>query len=999
LASKKKAAAKKRPKPKKAPARAGDWLVEVTPAAGSRDLDGARLLAEARALGIDARAARSAVVYELSGTDGRSAEELAQKLLSDPLVEEARVSGDARRAAASPRKGERVATCLRKPGVMDPVALSLKAAALDLGIALEDVRIARRVYVQGDVREAELSRLASKVLGNEVLDRVVLETTPLPARLPPPAKRGEGRGGRPRKSVVPLRNLEPKKLVELSRARTLALDVDEMKAIQAHYKGLRRDPSELELETIAQTWSEHCKHKTLTGPIDLVETDDDGKESRSSIGNLLKETIFAATKELDLPRCVSVFEDNAGVVKLDDETGIAVKVETHNHPSAIEPYGGAGTGVGGVIRDILGTGLGARPIASIDVFCVGDLHAKEDEVPPGALHPRKLLQGVVSGVRDYGNRMGIPTIAGAVISEKRYAGNPLVYCGTIGTIPLKRVEKAAKKGDRIVVTGGRTGRDGIHGATFSSETLTQESERVSSGAVQIGNAIEEKKLADVLLALRDKGLLRAVTDCGAGGLSSAIGEMARETGANVDLALVPLKYPGLAPWETWVSEAQERMVLAVPKAKVEQVLAAFAEEDVEAVDVGEFRGDGRLIVTVGKEVVGDLDQDFLHDGLPRTKLRAEWRERPVLPLQANEIEHGDALRKLLAHPSIASREWILRQYDHEVQGQSSLKPLQGARSDGPGDASAVAAEPGSRRGVLVGLGCQPRLSDQDPYLAAWASIDEAIRNVVASGGDPEQCALLDNFSWGDCRREPHELGGIVRAARACREAALLHRAPFISGKDSLNNTYLLADGEKISIPGTLLVTCVATYDDPDRLVSMDVKAPGERLYLLGMTRAELGCSHWLEVAGGRGGIPACPVRDAPSRYRRLHAAIVGGLVSACHDLSEGGLAVSLAEMAFSGEHGVQVELARVPHQGDLLDRDLLFSESSGRLLVTVPARHEAAFEKIFAGQVFSRIGETTDGNRLRVFGRDGKPVLEEPLASLKSAWQRTLPALYDEERS
>ncbi len=984
---------KKRTKPPKRASRKTSWLVEVTPLPQMGDPEGARLLAEARALGIEARRARSAVVYELVGAKGDEAEMLASRLLSDPLLERARVTGDASRGAAEPTGQERVATCLRKPGVMDPVALSTLAAARDLGVALEEVRIARRVYVEGEVGFDSLTRLANKVLGNEALDRVLLDATPLPPR------GRASRTRRPPRSEVAIRKLSPEALVRLSRDRSLALDVTEMEAIQAHYKKLRREPTDLELETIAQTWSEHCKHKTLTGPIELSETALSGKETRSRIGNLLKETIFAATKELDLARCVSVFEDNAGVVRLDDRTGIAVKVETHNHPSAIEPYGGAGTGVGGVIRDILGTGLGARPIASLDVFCVGDLHAREDEVPAGALHPRRLLAGVVAGVRDYGNRMGIPTIAGSVISEKRYTGNPLVYCGTIGTIPLDRVAKAARPGDRVVVAGGRTGRDGIHGATFSSETLTSESERVSSGAVQIGNAIEEKKVADVLLALRDAGALSAVTDCGAGGLSSAVGEMARETGATVDLSRVPLKYAGLAPWEIWVSEAQERMVLAVPPARVAEVLAAFESEDVEAVDLGAFRDDGKLVVSLGGAVVGEIDQGFLHDGLPRSVLRAEWIERPVRPIRAPHAPHRDALLRLLAHPSVASREWILRQYDHEVQGGSALHALQGVRSDGPGDASAVAAAPGSLTGVLVGLGCQPRISDQDPYLSAWASIDEAIRNVVASGGDPDECALLDNFSWGDCRRDPHELGGIVRAARACKEASLHFRAPFISGKDSLNNTYVLPDGDRISIPGTLLATCISVYKDPAKLVSMDLKRPGEALYLLGATRDELGCSHYLEVVGGSGGAAPSPPLAAAALYRKLHGAMQGGLVSAAHDLSEGGLAVALAEMAFAGEVGAHVELARAPREGSCDDRSLLFSESNGRLLVSVPFRCEKAFERLLAGEACARVGETWAEPRLRIVGQDGSSLLDEPLSLLKQAWQSTLPALYEEARA
>jgi phosphoribosylformylglycinamidine synthase len=988
---KKKSVAGKRP-------RIGSWLVEVSPFPGTADPEGAHLLREARALGLDATGARAALVYELAGADERGARTVAERLLRDPILERAELTGPgdprAARGGASPEPGERVVTCVRKPGVMDPVALTTLATARELGVPLAHVRTARRLYVTGELDEHELSRLAVKVLGNEVLDFATVGEASLDFPLAPPGARA--RRPAPLRNEIAFNDLAPDELLKLSRERTLALDAHELASIQAHYRSLRREPTELELETIAQTWSEHCKHKTLTGPIDLVTRDVRGAATHERIDNLLKETIFAATKELALPWCVSVFEDNAGVIELDAENGIAVKVETHNHPSAIEPYGGAGTGVGGVVRDILGTGLGAHPIASIDVFCVGDLHAREQDVPLGCIHPRSLLQGVVSGVRDYGNRMGIPTVAGALVSHPRYTGNPLVYCGTIGTIPLARVEKAARPGDRIIVVGGRIGRDGIHGATFSSDALTTESETLSSGAVQIGNAIEEKKLEDVLLDLRDRGLLHAVTDCGAGGLSSAVGEMARDTGADLDLAKAPLKYAGLAPWEIWVSEAQERMVLAVAPERAREVIEAFTAEDVEATDLGAFRSDGRLIVKMGSTVVGELHQRFLHEGLPRTPRKAEWTERRPVPLEVGRsIDAGEALERLLAHPSICSREWIVRQYDHEVQGGGALKALQGARADGPGDAVAVAVGPGSRRGVLVGLGCQPRFSDQDPYLAAWASVDEAIRNVVASGGDPSRCALLDNFSWGDCRK-PDRLGGIVRAARACRDAALLHKAPFISGKDSLNNEYVLSDGKAIAIPGTLLVTCVSVYEDVDSLVSMDLKAPGDVIYLVGETRAELGGSHWLEVTGGKGGRVPQPPRAAPSLYRKLHGAMRAGLVRAAHDLSEGGLAVALAETAFAGELGARVALEHVARSEDADDDStMLFSESGGRLLVAVAPEDCEAFESHLSGEAFAPIGEAIADPLLHVTGRDGHVLLEEPLATLKDVWRAPLVELYE----
>jgi phosphoribosylformylglycinamidine synthase len=881
---------------------------------------------------------------------------------------------------------------MRRDGVMDPVALSAVVAARDLGVALERVRVAHRVYCRGDGGEppAEVLRLLERRLSNAVVDRALTGAVELPAA-------AQGQAAEAARAEVPLDGLEDEALLALSRARTLALDVAEMRAVQAHFAELGRAPSALELETLAQTWSEHCKHKTLTGPIDYRELDPQGAElKRERIGNLLKETVFAATKELDLPRCLSVFVDNAGVIRFDDTQGVAIKVETHNHPSAIEPYGGSGTGIGGVIRDILGTGLGARPILNLDVFCVGDLQA--EEAPPGTIHPRDLLEGVVAGVRDYGNRMGIPTVCGALVSEPRYVGNPLVFAGTVGMIPNAMVSKAPRPGDWVVAVGGRTGRDGIHGATFSSDALTSESETVSGGAVQIGNPIEEKKLLDVLLEVRDQGWLSAVTDCGAGGFSSAVGEMAEEVGARVDMALAPLKYAGLAPWEVWISEAQERMVLAVPPEHGPSVLAAFAAEDVEAVQLGTFTGDGRLVVTWGDEVVGDLDVTFLHDGLPLQLRPAIFVVHPERAAGGGkDLTHSQALRWILAHPTVCSKEWIIRQYDHEVQGASALKPLVGVASQGPSDGVAVAPVPGSPRGVVMGLGIHPLLGDADPYHMATCVVDEALRNLVAAGGDPDTCGILDNFSWGDCRR-PEQLGGIVRAARGLQDAALAFKAPFVSGKDSLNNEYVLPDGTRVAIPPTVLVSAVGLIEDVSGLVSMDAKGPGHAVYLVGPTRGALLGSLYAAVTGLEGGeAPRVDLERAPGWLRRVHGAVTSGAVLAAHDLSEGGLAVAAAEMAFAGGVGIDLDLDAVPLAEGvdaLSERESLFSESPSRFLLEVAPGQEARLSELLGDVPHARVGTTVEATRLQVRRGGGQTVLDEPLAELEAMWRGTLPALY-----
>ena len=555
------------------------WEIEILP--NHADPESARVNGELSLLTHDEAAVvdLAARGYLVEGAlDQSAAERLMRELLVDPLVETGR-TGELNAFRQSGRLSA-FATVLYKPGVMDPVADSVELAARDLDIPLASVRTFRRYYACGGPFEPERSLLFRKILGNEAIEQVVagpltLEHLTL------------GSEYKFRLVTVPIRALNDAGLLALSKSGQLALDLAEMQTIQAHFRKQDRDPTDIELETIAQTWSEHCSHKTLKGIIDFTMTDAAGTTTTERIDNLLKVTIFGATQELRRQFgaddwCVSVFEDNAGIVRFDERNNVCFKVETHNRPSAIEPYGGANTGLGGVIRDVLGTGLGAKPICNTDVFCFAPPTTPAESLPAGVLHPQKVIHGVVAGVRDYGNRMGIPTVNGAVCFDPRYVGNPLVYCGTVGVIPIDKSTKSVQPGDLIVALGGRTGRDGIHGATFSSAELHTESEKVSGGAVQIGNAITEKKLADVLLVARDRGLYRAVTDCGAGGFSSAVGEMGEKVGAEVHLDRAPLKYQGLTYTETWISEAQERMVLAVPPENWDALRALCESENVEA---------------------------------------------------------------------------------------------------------------------------------------------------------------------------------------------------------------------------------------------------------------------------------------------------------------------------------------------------------------------------------------------------------------------------------
>ncbi|HLW64917.1 MAG TPA: phosphoribosylformylglycinamidine synthase subunit PurL [Gemmataceae bacterium] len=906
---------------------------------------------------------------------------LSRELLVDPVVEDDQI---AELSQTPIDTGHARLTVLLKPGVMDPAAQSVLAAAKDLSINLNAVRTFRRYYLHSakDAARPEIAR----VLANDAIEQLI----------DGPIRADHLALGKPyefRLLTVPIRDLDDEALVSLSCDGQLALNVAEMKAIQSHFRELNREPTDVELETLAQTWSEHCSHKTLKGPIDFTDATGHVHHFKS----LLKETIFAATQELRKqfgPNdwCVSVFADNAGIVKFNDDYHVCFKVETHNHPSAIEPYGGANTGLGGVIRDVLGTGLGAKPICNTDVFCFAPPDTPPESLPPGVLHPRKVMTGVVTGVRDYGNRIGIPTVNGAVLFDERYLGNPLVFCGTVGLIPVDRCYKEAQDGDLIVVLGGRTGRDGIHGATFSSLELTHESETVSGGAVQIGNAITEKKLLDVLLQARDRGLFTAITDCGAGGFSSAIGEMGADLGASVNLEQAPLKYDGLSYTEIWISEAQERMVLAVPPNNWPALKALCEGEDVEAALLGNFEATGKLRLFYQNHLVCNLDMEFLHGGMPEVVRKAEWHAARGLASEVSAkpraaSDHNANLQRILSSYSVCSKEKIVRQYDHEVQGGSVIKPLVGLTEDGPGDAAVVAPVLGSFTGFAIGCGINPRYGDLDPYWMAAAAIDEAVRNVVAVGADPSRIAILDNFCWGNTDR-PEVLGSLVRAAQACHDIALAYGTPFISGKDSLNNEFRAGD-RLIVIPPTLLISALGRVNDVRQCVTMDLKEPGNDLYLMGTTKNEMGGSHFNLVHGLTGGeVPKVNRLQAPTLFRALHAAITAGYARSCHDLSEGGLAAAAAEMAFAGGVGADLtDAGRIEAEADEVG---LFSESTTRFLVEVRPEQAAAFTNLFENLPLLKIGHTVKEPRLRIAGASGEWIIWASLDELKKAWQRPL---------
>jgi len=914
----------------------------------------------------------------------------AEHLLSDSVTQECELRdlGDGERLPDPQADGDvgHVATVRKKTGVMEPVEESLLKGLDDLGLSGLSVRLALRVRFQISLAEEQRDLVGEKVLSNPAIEDVFWDETEVPspfiAAAPYEFSLGE----------VELSGIDDEGLVQLSIDGQLSLNLDEMRTIRDHFETQGRPATDIELETIAQTWSEHCCHKTLTARIEHEGPDGE----KFTYENLLKDTIARATRELmeqeETPFCLSVFKDNAGVVAFDDEYGISFKVETHNHPSAIEPYGGAGTGIGGVLRDTLGTGLGAKPIVNTDVFCFGPPDLPMDELPAGALHPLRVLRGVVSGVRDYGNRMGIPTASGALYFDERYIGNPLVYCGSIGLIPRGMVEKVVHPGDRVVALGGRTGRDGIHGATFSSVELTEESETVSSGAVQIGNAITEKKFLDVLIKARDLGLYRSVTDCGAGGFSSAVGEMGEETGARVDLEKIPLKYEGLSYWEIWISEAQERMVFAVAPEKYAEFEALAESEGVECTDIGEFTGNGKLELFYEGNQVCDLGVDFLFNGRPPAHFSSVFRKPEVEAAEPHGgLSAAALLREILAAPNVASKEWVIRQYDHEVQGRSIIKPLQGPAADGPGDGVVFTPRYDSLRGIAIGCGMNPRYGDIDPYRMAVSAVDEAVRNIVACGGNPSKTAILDNFCWGNTAR-PETLGSLVEASRGCYDAAMALGTPFVSGKDSLNNEFRTASGT-LSIPPSLLISSLSMVEDVSCSVTMDLKEPGNLLVLVGETRAEMGGSHYAKFAGGGGDVPCLPP-EASQIHQAMHGAIQQRLVRSCHDLSEGGLAVAAAEMAFSGGLGAKIQLDKLPvsaEGGGLDDLQGLFSESNCRYLVEVSQENKDALLALFDGLPAAVVGETCEDGVLEVTGKDGAgEILSESIEELRTIWKEPL---------
>jgi phosphoribosylformylglycinamidine synthase II len=983
--------------------------IEVATKEGIRDPDGEATKQEIQdALGLSVESVRIIDVYTIDAKlTAEEEDRIRTELFTDPIIQESSHEGPLVRDFTY------LIEVGYRPGVTDSVGKTAAEAVADtIGRHLasgESVYTSRQYAIQGDLTREQVETICGKLLANELVQRWKVVSREDVAQLEHTALLGLPvvSLGEPQTVREYDLNVDDAALMQISANGVLALDLHEMRTIASYYQqqvvsdereafGLPSNPTDAELESLAQTWSEHCKHKIFNALIRYT----DGNGGAHIIDSLFDTYIRRSTEEISerVDWLLSVFHDNAGVIKFDDDWSLVMKVETHNTPSALDPYGGAITGIVGVNRDPLGTGMGSKLIFNTDTFCFAPPDYSKP-LPAPLLHPRRIMKGVHRGVRDGANQSGVPDVNGAIVFDDRYAGKPLVFCGTGGLMPARVCdrpshEKKANPGDLIVMVGGRIGKDGIHGATFSSEELHESS---PAAAVQIGDPITQKKMVDFLLEARDAGLYTCITDNGAGGLSCSVGEMGRYSGGcELHLDRAPLKYPGLAPWEILLSEAQERMTLAVAPGKIDQFMDLAKRRSVEATVLGTFTDSGRFHVLYAGRTIAYVSMDFLHEGVPKMELEAEWT--PPRHEEANFPEPSNLmadLKSVLGRLNVCSKERFVRQYDHEVQGGSVLKPFVGVANDGPGDASIVKPVLGSDRGVVVACGICPKYSDIDTYHMMACAIDEAVRNAVCVGAKIGYIAGLDNFCWPDpvqSERTPdgkHKLAQLVRACQALYDYCTAYDVPCISGKDSMKNDFRVGD-TKISVPPTVLFSVIGVVEDVRKAVSMDAKRPDDIVYIVGETRDELGGSEYLASKCYIGNsVPQVDAAVARATYEALSRAIEEATVASCHDISDGGLGVALAETAFAGGFGMEIDLRKVPGSLERSDT-VLFSETQSRFVVTVAPPKKQQFEATMGNCVFAPIGTVTEQERFDVRGLDGQYVVQTNIRELKEAWQAPL---------
>lgn len=936
---------------------------------------------------------RTAKVYRLEGISQSAAKEFTKKVLSEPI--------DQKMSSNRPifSGADQLVEVAYKPGVMNPEVASILKSASDLRIKLRAADSSCLYAFFGQISKSEIQTIIKRLLVNETIEHVV---TKVPKTLIISGKSGEVQ-------TISIRKLSDEQLMDLSRDR-LFLNLDEMKVIQNYFQEIGRDPTDCEVEVLAQTWSEHCVHKTFRAQITI-----DGKVKKPFIERIKK------TARNNPKIIVSAFVDNSGVIDFYDGFAINGKVETHNSPSAIEPYGGAMTGSGGVFRDVLGTGEGAKPIASTDIFCFAPPDLPASEIPLGCLAPSYLLRRVVAGVRDYGNRVGIPTNNGSIHFHKDFRAKPTVAVGSYGIVPHKFAKKRQPKiGNLIITLGGATGRDGIHGATFSSGEMTDKTGAVSGSAVQIGNAIEEKRIIDAVLALRDQNLIQAITDCGAGGYSSAIGEMGESVGAHVFLEKVPLKYTGLAPWEIFLSESQERMVLAIDPKNLKKVQKVCKLYNVKVTIIGKFDGKKRLKVTYqpvgpqsGKQVVCNLDMQFLHHGLPQRQMvgkTVKVKIKEKLPKRPKDLE--TIWQKVMAHGDVCSKEPIVRMYDHNVQGTNALHPFAGVHFDAPNDGVIIRPLLQKPYGLVVSHGLNPGLNRLDPYWGSVWAIAEAVSNFVAIGGDVKDAAMIDNFIWPF--PDEHSLADLDKSVDACVAMAKLLSMPFVSGKDSLSSTYRYPAARRrssasrggpedkiLKIPPVLLISVFGKIPDVEQTVSADFKKVGSTIVLVGKADIKsMGGSASFDVVGGASSqVPKVDIKNLKKVFASITSGIKSGKILSAHDISEGGLATALAEMCFGGNCGAQIDLVPLvtsevgfnSSEVDLRPDFVLFNETPGTFLVEV--ENEKIARQLFTGLPYSIIGKTISDSKIHI-NQGSKNICVALVDQLKEAWQKPMKEIF-----
>lgn len=918
-----------------------------------KDIDGINVLTEIRDLGITSvKEVSTAKTFTFPTLPEKQTEKIKERLLIEPLwVNE---------VTETKNNGEIKIEIELKPGVTNTEIDSIVKAVKDLGITLQWGKSGRVYTIKGNPTYEEIELIKSSLF-NKTIEQVAEAKN-----------HNEESQSSVEIKTVPIGSFTDSQLVQFSKDNLLFLSLAELIEIKKYFLKKKRDPTDCEIETLAQTWSEHNYHKTFRSTIKI-----NGTQKESFIKRIQK-----TTKKINHKDALVVFSDNAGIVVFDEKHAICAKTETHNSPSAIEPYGGSMTGVGGVLRDIAGTGLGAKNIAGSDVFCFGFPDQSQKDVPKGCIHPKKMMQKCIQGVRDYGNRMGIPTVNGSLNFDPNYRAKPVVLVGAVGILPKKYVNKKnIKASDLVITVGGKTGRDGIHGATFSSGEMSENTSNTANSAVQIGNPIEQKRMLDALLEARDKNLIKYITDCGGGGYSSSIGEIAKDHGVKVDLSLVPLKYKGLKPWEIWLSEAQERMTVILDKKDWKDFQEVCERFNTKAHCIGEITDDNELTLVYKDKRVANLDMKFLHEGVPKSTLMGVARKNVIKKKNPKKSSLHDVLLKILSHPNVASKEEIVRRYDHEVQGRLALKPFSGDNFDSPNDAAIIKPLFNSQKGVSIAHGLNTKISKRNPYLGALYAVDECMRNLISVGTNPNKIFLLDNFIFP--KVDENVISDLDKTVDGLCSAALVFKTPFISGKDSLSGTY--QNGKtKIEVPPTTCVSAIGIVEDIQKSISSDIKKEGSILVLVGEQNDKLGGSVFEEVTGASGlPLPDLNLNHAKKTYTSLNNLIEKGYIHSAHDVSEGGMVISILEMFFGSTYGITMNISAEKNL-----TNMLFSEAGGRIIIEIDEKNLSLLNSGKTKVQYQVIGKVNSSGKI-ILESKKREILNRNINELKKVWQST----------